>query len=91
MGILNEINAQSVISELKARGLSSDEIERAMQKMVGPDWRETSAVVWYKRLQEKNLIDHNDQESFLDDLEALVKGRTMLDDLYKRGHRWGKA
>jgi len=91
MGILHDATALSVIAELTGRGLSLDQIDRGLQKMVGRDWKEISVMAWYRRMQEKSLIMHDDQERFLDDLEALVNGRALLDDLHRRDHPWGRA
>ncbi len=89
--ILHESNVLSVITELTGRGLSIEQIELALQKMVGRDWKEISVMLWHRRLQEQSFIVHDERERFLDDLEALVKGRTALDELYKKNHQWGLA
>jgi hypothetical protein len=67
------------------RGLSGDQIDRAMRQMVGNDWREVQVSIWFNRLQEKDLIIHNNEDRFIDDLEALVIGRIKLDELCRRG------
>jgi hypothetical protein len=91
MGLLHDATALSVLAELTGRGLSLDQIDRGLQKMVGRDWKEISVMAWYCRMQEKSLIMHDDQERFLDDLEALVNGHALLDDLHRRDHTWSRA
>lgn len=75
----------SVVFKLMDRGLSGDQIDRAMRQMVGNDWREVQVSIWFNRLQEKDLIIHNNEDRFIDDLEALVIGRIKLDELCRRG------
>lgn len=85
MGVLRDANLMSVVFKLMERGLKGDQIDRAMRQMVGNDWREVRVPVWFKRLQDKGLITHNNEDLFIDDLEALVKGRLKLDEFYGRG------
>ncbi len=91
MAILQEFNAHSVIRELTGRGLSLEQIDQALQKMVGRDWKDISVILWHRRLREQDFLVHDERDSFLDDLEALVKGRTVLDELYRTGHPYGRA
>jgi hypothetical protein len=85
MGTLRDTNLLSVVFKLMDRGLSGDQIDRAMRQMVGNDWREVQVSIWFNRLQEKDLIIHNDEDRFIDDLEALVIGKIKLDELCRRG------
>ncbi len=71
---LRDANLMTVVFKLMDRGLSGDGIDRVMRLMVGTDWREVHVSVWYKRLQNKGFPVHNNEDSFVDDLEALVKG-----------------
>ncbi len=91
MGVLHGIDALTVVSTLNRRGLGLDEIERAMEKLVGPDWKDMRATDWHKRLREQDLISHDDYARFIDDLEALVSGRTGRDDPHRTERRWGRA
>ncbi len=85
MGALLELNSEDLIVKLLDRGLSENKIDRAMKKIVGIDWRETRAQVWFNRLQNKGFLVRDTTDIFVDDLEALVKGRLKLDELYGRG------
>ncbi len=69
---LRDANLMTVVFKLMDRGLSRDRIDRAMRHMVGTDWREVHVSVWYKRLQNKGFPVRNNEDSFVDDLEALV-------------------
>jgi hypothetical protein len=82
MGALVDINSVDLIFKLLDRGLSEDKIDRAMKKIVGNDWRETKAPVWFNRLQNNGFLVHDKEDIFVDDLEALVKGRIKLDELF---------
>lgn len=85
MGALRDLNSVDLVFKLLDRGLSEEKIDQAMKKIVGNDWRETKASVWFNRLQNKGFLVHDDGDIFVDDLEALVKGRIKLDELYRRG------
>jgi hypothetical protein len=85
MGVLQDINSGYLVFKLLDRGLSEDKIDRAMKKIVGNDWRETKAPVWFNRLQNNGFLVHDNSDIFVDDLEALVKGSITLDELYRRG------
>lgn len=89
MGILQDLNVLSVMAELTGRGLKLEQIDRALEKTVGPDWKGLRVIDWHKRLQEKGLLVHDEHATFLDDLEALVSGRTMLDEMDKRDRKPG--
>ncbi len=91
MAVLRDFNALSAISALTGRGLTLEQIERAMEKMVGLDWKEVPVRDWHRRLRDEKFIVHDDHAKFLDDLEALVNGRILLDELYARDRRWGRA
>lgn len=82
MGALVDLNSGDLIFRLLDRGLSEDKIDRAMEKIVGNDWREIKAPVWFNRLQNNGFIVHDKEDIFIDDLEALVKGRIKLDELF---------
>ncbi|HSA77406.1 MAG TPA: hypothetical protein VLG72_00910 [Nitrospirota bacterium] len=82
MGALVDLNSEDLIFKLLDRGLSEDKIDRAMKKIVGDDWRESKAPVWFSRLQSNGFIVHDKEDIFVDDLEALVKGRIKLDELF---------
>lgn len=91
MGILHELNSRSVLCELTSRGLAPEQIEDVLERMIGPDWKQVRVADWHRRLQEQKLITHSEHARFLDDLEALISGRVLLDNLGKRGQRWGRA
>jgi hypothetical protein len=82
MGALVDLNSVDLIFKLLDRGISEDKIDRAMKKIVGNDWREIKAPVWFNRLQSNGFIVHDKEDIFVDDLEALVKGRIKLDELF---------
>jgi hypothetical protein len=82
MGALVDLNSGDLIFKLLDRGLNEDKIDRAMKKIVGNDWREIKAPVWFNRLQNNGFIVHDKEDIFVDDLEALVKGRIKLDELF---------
>ncbi|HXY55086.1 MAG TPA: hypothetical protein VEM40_10515 [Nitrospirota bacterium] len=85
MGILQGMNAEHLVLMFLDRGITEDMIDRAMKTLVGNDWRDTKASVWFNRLQNDGFIVHDNADIFIDDLEALVKGRITLDELYRRG------
>ncbi len=89
MGALINIDSKDLVSKLLDCDLSEEKIDRVMKKMVGNDWRETRASVWFNRLQNEGFPVHDNPEIFVYDLEALVKGRSKLDELYgRRGVLW---
>ncbi len=81
MGALVDLNSGDLIFKLLDRGLSEDKIDQAMKKIVGNDWREIKAPLWFNRLQNNGFLVHDKVDIFIDDLEALVKGRLKLDEL----------
>lgn len=70
-----------VVFKLMDRGLTADKIDRAMRKIVGADWSEINVSTWRKRLQADGSFIEDDAAVFVDDLEALIHGRTKLDDI----------
>lgn len=88
--VLRDANSLSIIFKLINRGLSDNQIDRAMRQMVGRDWREIDASEWFKRLRSEGHILQNDHELTVTDLEALIQGRLKLDDLSKCGKIEGK-
>jgi hypothetical protein len=85
MGIFHEFNTTSVIAELKCRGLNIDQIDRALRKIVGRDWKELSVVHWRRRMVQNGLIAHTNEDQFIEDVEALVLGTAMLEELDGQG------
>jgi SOS response regulatory protein OraA/RecX len=73
MGVLHDISSLSIESKLVASGLSRDQIDRAMQHLVGRDWKRVRAGQWFKRFREKGLLTHPNEATFIFDLEALIK------------------
>lgn len=71
-----------VVFKLMDCGLTADKIDRAMKKMVGADWTEVNVSTWRKRLQADGSFIEDDDEVFVDDLAALIHGRTKLDDIH---------
>ncbi len=82
MSAVNDIGALLVVSKLMDRGLSGDQIDSAMRQAVGHDWREIRVEAWLTRLQERHFPIRARDELYLDDLEALVRGRMKLDELF---------
>lgn len=74
----------SIVFKLMDQGLSSAEIDLAMSKMVGPDWRELSTSVWYARLTAEGYLSGDTAELSVDDLEALINGCIKLNILSGR-------
>jgi hypothetical protein len=70
-----------VVFQLMDRGLTADTIDRAMKKMVGPDWTEVHVSTWSKRLQADGSFIEDNADVFVDDLAALIHGRTKLDSI----------
>ncbi len=85
MGMLQDINSGYLVFMFLDRGLSEDIVDWAMKKLVGNDWRETKAPVWFNRLRSSGFPVHDNSDIFIDDLEALVKGSITLDELYRIG------
>lgn len=65
--------------DLIKRGLYTEDIDRAMKKIIGDDWREVGVSVWIRRLKEKGHLSPDTEELTADDLEALVKTSIILD------------
>ncbi len=76
-------NMLLMVFKLIDRGLSGDQIEKAMTQLVGSDWREVNADAWLERLKGRGFVSENDSTLTIDDLEALVKGRIRLEELGK--------
>ncbi|OGW48187.1 MAG: hypothetical protein A2078_04745 [Nitrospirae bacterium GWC2_57_9] len=75
-----------MVFKLMDRGLTGDQIHRAMKHMVGPDWREVTVSVWLERLRIQGYVLHDERSLTAGDLEALVKGRIALEQLNRNGH-----
>ena len=73
MGVLYDISSVSIEHRLIASGLSRDQIDRAMQQMVGRDWKAVRVSQWFKRFRDKGLLTHPNEATFIFDLEALIK------------------
>jgi SOS response regulatory protein OraA/RecX len=86
MAALYDLNSTTIVSKLVGRGLSNEEIDRAMRQLIGNDWREIKANLWFRRLKNQGYVLQNEQELSVNDLEALINGRLKLDDLSKRKH-----
>ena len=91
MGALHDVNASTVILELKRRGLGADQIDRTMQKMVGRDWKEIPVMSWRTRLRQNGLEAHADGKRFIEELEALVIGTILLEEPDETDRTWGRA
>ena len=76
--------AMSVISELADRGVAPDRVEDGMVQLVGCDWKGLDATAWLSRLKIKGLVSPVTESLHIDDLEALTRGKIILDDLYWR-------
>jgi SOS response regulatory protein OraA/RecX len=83
MGSLHDASVSLVVSKLMESGLSGDQIDRAMRNMIGRDWKKIEVTQWFKKFREQGLIIHNNEDIFIYDLEALVKGWHKLHDLCK--------
>ena len=81
MRALVDLNSGDLIFKILDRGLSEDKIDQAVKKIVGNDWRESKAPMWFSRLQNNGFLVHDQEDIFIDDLEALEKGRIKLDEL----------
>ncbi len=78
---MNHQNAPTFLStvfKLIERGLSGDQIDNAMRQMVGNDWREIPVSTWLARLQDKNYITEINKDLYLEELEVLIKHRTIF-------------
>ena len=71
-----------VVFQLMDRGLTAETIDRAMKKLVGADWTEVHVSTWHTRLQADGSFIEAGADVFVDDLAALIHGRTKLDDIY---------
>ncbi len=74
----NKATFLSIVFKLMERGLSGDQIDRAMSQIVGDDWREIPVSTWFTRLQNENFIKEINNELYLDQLEILIKTRASL-------------
>ena len=74
-------NSMSIVFTLLKRGFSMDQITRTMNQLVGHDWREVPVSTWFKRFHDEGLIKHVNEETIIDDLEALISGKIKLDEL----------
>ena len=83
MAALYDASVSSMVSKLMESGLSGDQIDRAMRNMVGRDWKKIDVSQWFIKFREQGLIIHNNEDIFIYDLEALVKGWIKLHDLCK--------
>lgn len=81
MSSLHDVGALLVVFKLMDRGLSGDQIDSAMKQAVGQDWRELRVEAWLMRLQDRHYPIRARGDLYLDDLEALVRGRMKLDEL----------
>jgi len=77
-------DAMSVLSALADRGVDPDRIEDGMDQLVGGDWKDLDAATWLSRLKTKGLVSSVKDSLHIDDLEALTRGKIILDDLYRR-------
>src|SRR5512143_3434466 len=80
-------DAMSVISALAERGVNADRIKDGMDQLVGGDWKDLDAATWLSRLKKKGLVSTVTNSLQIDDLEALTRGKIVLDDLYRRARR----
>jgi len=74
-------DSMSMVFTLRNRGFSMDQITRTMNQVVGHDWRDVPVSTWSRRLKDEGLIRHVNEETIIDDLEALVSGKIKLDEL----------
>lgn len=81
MVALRDVN--NTIVALISRGLSSEEIEKVMKKIIGSDWKDIAPQEWYVRLKSEGYVLQDENELSISDLEAFVKGRIKLEDLGK--------
>lgn len=86
MAALHDLNATTILSTLTNRGLTSDDIDRAMRQLVGNDWREINSSLWFRRLKSQGFVLQNDRELTVNDLEALINGRLKLESLGRLRH-----
>ncbi len=83
MVALHDASVSFMIAKLMESGLSSNQIDRAMRNMVGLDWKKIKVSQWFIKFREEGLIIHSNEDIFIYDLEALVKGWVKLHDLCK--------
>jgi hypothetical protein len=81
MNFPQDAHVMYVVFQLMERGLSADTIDRAMKKMVGTDWAEVHVSTWHERLQADGSFIEDNADVFVDDLAALIYGRTKLEDI----------
>ena len=70
-----------IIFKLMDRGLTGEEIDRAMKQVVGLDWKEIQVATWLARLKEKQFINEANEDTCVDELEALILGKIRLDEI----------
>ncbi len=76
----NETGLIEVIFSLIDRGVRVDEIDAAMNKMIGPDWREVPVETWLKRLKNNKYLPEDFAQLSVDVLEVLIMGRSKSDN-----------
>ncbi len=69
-----------LVFKLMDRGLRADEIDSAMKKMIGPDWREVRVETWLGRFKDKKYLPEDFTELSVDVLEVLIMGRNRIDN-----------
>ncbi len=69
------------VFKLMDRGLTADNINRAMTAMIGRDWRELTVQIWRERLTDKGFVSQSSGVLTVDELEALVIGNIKLDHI----------
>ena len=74
-------NFLSIVFKLMDRGLSGEDISRAMKQVVGPDWKEVQVSTWFSRLQDKQFVRDVTEDRYIDELEALILGTIRLDEI----------
>jgi hypothetical protein len=84
MGVLKDLDTLSIIFQLMDRGLTGEQIDRAMRQLVGNDWRDVKTSEWHARLKRQDYVLENDKELSINDLEALINGRNKLDELSRQ-------
>lgn len=62
----------SLVFGLIDRGLRPDEIDAAMKKMIGPDWRQVPVATWIARFKQEGYLPGDLSELSVDALEALI-------------------
>lgn len=75
-----EIGMIELIFNLIDRGVRVDEIDSAMEKMIGPDWRVVRVGTWLGRFKDNKYLPEDFAELSVDVLEVLIMGRNQVDD-----------